>query len=667
MDQITVPGVIASIQPITDFVLSVADKGGLDQSTTYRLRLAVEEIVANIIQHGYQDAGRVGSVTVTVQMNPKELVITLEDTGVPYDPREQHTPSSLSLAAEDRDIGGLGVYLALQSVDAFHYERVNERNRNILMVKRPLRMIDRTLMSKTQQVDQILSRFIASFAHLKNSVTKLNKVVIRLAEALQQHGIQMSVDLQPYVTDVEDNLTGTEESSKRVFDQLAQFQKLLDISALISASLELDEVLNTVMDTVINLTSAERAYLVLRDPDTDQLSVRAARNWDQENLTKDDIVFSQGVVDSVLKNAQSIISLDVQMDERFSALQSVASYNLRSILCIPLIVQGQVTGVLYADNSLQKANFTEDSLPLLSIFANQAAIAIENARLFAESSRKAKLEHELQIGQQIQAGFLPKDLPQVSGWDIAAYFHPARQVAGDYYDVFPMTHNKIGFVVGDVCDKGLGAALFMALFRSLLRAFSQQHHSLSWMDEILDYEQVGKRRTSVEERRGLLSSGTVGMKTAISLTNDYIAINHGEANMFATMIFGVIDLHTASLTYVNGGHNPPLLIAADGRVKEKLAVTGPAVGMLPNIEFDSRQTHFEPGDRLICFTDGVVEARNPKGEFFTEGRLLELVQAVPNQTAAYMVKQIRDSVHIHMADADQFDDITLLIVQRLQS
>jgi sigma-B regulation protein RsbU (phosphoserine phosphatase) len=276
-----------------------------------------------------------------------------------------------------------------------------------------------------------------------------------------------------------------------------------------------------------------------------------------------------------------------------------------------------------------------------------------------------KLERDLQIGRQIQADFLPDEdkLPQPAGWGIATRFHPAREVAGDFYDVFLLTGDKVGLVIADVCDKGVGAALFMALSRSLIRAFAEQHRPLGWMDSLTSTRSAAASDKVAKRRRMLLSAGT-GALLAVKLTNDYIADNHGDMNMFATLFFGVLDPATGVLTYVNGGHDPPAIVGLDGVVKTRLEPTGPAVGMLPNMDFDIQQITLEPGDLLMAFSDGVPDARNPEGERFTLERLwLLLEQSAPSVTA--LLDRIEAALRAHIADVDQYDDITMLAVQRV--
>jgi phosphoserine phosphatase RsbU/P len=270
------------------------------------------------------------------------------------------------------------------------------------------------------------------------------------------------------------------------------------------------------------------------------------------------------------------------------------------------------------------------------------------------------LERELEIGRRIQASFLPQEIPQLPGWEIAARFQPARQVAGDFYDLFSLVQNRrLGLVIGDVCDKGVGAALFMALFRTLIRAFAQQHYALRWMDTLAE---EGPARRTRSGRPVLPSTGTSALRNAIELTNNYIANTHGSTYMFATVFLGVLDPSDGLLLYVNGGHEFPIVVNPTG-IKERLEPTGPLVGIIPGAQFEIQSVSIEPGDTLVAFTDGVTEAQNSAGEFFGRERLYALL-AQPASTATELLDAIQSSVREFMGEADPSDDIALLAVRR---
>jgi serine phosphatase RsbU (regulator of sigma subunit) len=262
-----------------------------------------------------------------------------------------------------------------------------------------------------------------------------------------------------------------------------------------------------------------------------------------------------------------------------------------------------------------------------------------------EWDRIQRIEFELEKGQAIQREFLPRFIPDLPNWEIATWFQPAGKVSGDFYDVFMLQGGHVGLVIGDVCDKGVGSALYMALFRSLIRVFSTQK-------EYLQEPVAGQVDTC----------DPVACLQAVSLTNEYIARIHGDEGMFATIFFGVLDPASGRLTYVNGGHEP-LQHIGGGKVKECLKPTGPAVGMMPDMQFNIQQICLDPGDILVGYTDGVTEARSQKDELFTRRRLDALFES-PSSTASHLLKQIQSQLLAFVGQAPQNDDVTMLAVQR---
>lgn len=255
------------------------------------------------------------------------------------------------------------------------------------------------------------------------------------------------------------------------------------------------------------------------------------------------------------------------------------------------------------------------------------------------------LERELEIGREIQKGFLPSRLPQVDGWEIAVYFKAAHEVAGDFYDAFLLPDGNLICVVGDVCDKGVGAALFMTLFRSLIRVTAttdlfndgNAFHFLSPVDRL---------------------------QHVLSFTNNYISNTHGEASMFATLFIGIINLQDGTLTYANCGSEPPCLSIKDGEMKT-LRPTGTVVGLFPEAQFSIKETSMEPDDLILIFTDGIPDARNEANTEF--GRDPVFARISSTQTATGIVKGIIADLENFIGHAQQFDDITLLAIQRTSS
>ena len=275
-----------------------------------------------------------------------------------------------------------------------------------------------------------------------------------------------------------------------------------------------------------------------------------------------------------------------------------------------------------------------------------------------------KLNQELEKGRQMQLNFLPSELLQITDWEISAFFKPAQQVAGDFYDTFPVMEKYVGLVIADVCDKGVGAALFMALFRSLIRIFAAQSAMRKAYEHFNPKESISDQ-TLIDINKSCELTPTHILE-AVSLTNNYVAEYHGDLGMFATLFFGILDPITGLLTYINGGHEPLFIINTQGEIKQQLNSTGPAVGMLPNLKFKIAETYLESGDILLGYTDGVPEARAVGGEFFTNKRLHDIL-TTPVASGNILLNKITESVINHIGEADQFDDITLLAVQRSHS
>jgi phosphoserine phosphatase RsbU/P len=272
-------------------------------------------------------------------------------------------------------------------------------------------------------------------------------------------------------------------------------------------------------------------------------------------------------------------------------------------------------------------------------------------------------EREEEIARRIQGSFLPRELPKVQGWNLATYLEAAQTVGGDFYDAFLLSGGRrMGVVIADVCDKGIGAALFMALIRSLLRAFADQHYSLGWMDMVEDKNKEMEPIRPVESRRKLLTTGTTALKNAVDLTHQYVLKNHGHTSMFATLFFAVIDPRTGVVTYINAGHEAPVVLGG-GHIKRRLEPTGVAIGLPIEIGFEIQQFTLNEGDTLFAYTDGVTDARDPQKNFFTEDRLLALLEE-PADSAEALLERIAHELKRHMSIEDQYDDITMLAVQR---
>jgi serine phosphatase RsbU (regulator of sigma subunit) len=265
------------------------------------------------------------------------------------------------------------------------------------------------------------------------------------------------------------------------------------------------------------------------------------------------------------------------------------------------------------------------------------------------------LTREMDVARNIQRDFLPEKLPLAMGVQLEAALQPAREVSGDFYDAFLLPPSgAVVLVVGDVCDKGVGAALFMALFRSLIRASADPIGGGA-------IQMIGGRRTLVRQALESASAADLLVRVA-GFTNDYIARLHGRTNMFATVFLAALDPRDGQLDYVNAGHEPAIVIAPDGTTLE-LRPTGPALGLMPDMAFNASQAKLERGHSLFAFTDGLVEARGPAGEAFGNGRLRDAMRA-NSTSAAKLVPGVMAALKAFTGQAEPHDDVTLLAATR---
>lgn len=297
----------------------------------------------------------------------------------------------------------------------------------------------------------------------------------------------------------------------------------------------------------------------------------------------------------------------------------------------------------------------EDYLPRAftpAVLRARVSAALDRRRL-----RDAQaLRREMAVARSIQRDFLPESLPVPRGVQLAAALHPARQVSGDFYDAFMLAPSgNVFLVVGDVCDKGVGAALFMALFRSLIRASADPVEGGA-------IQMIGGRRTLV--RQSLEAATPADLLTRVAgFTNNYIARLHGRTNMFATVFMAVLNPISGELCYVNAGHEPALVVEPGGPVRE-LRPTGPALGLMADAGFNAVGGILERGHCLIAFTDGLAEARSPAGEVFGGERLRQVLLDNCAVTASDLVQRVTDSLQAFTRHAEPHDDLTLLVAAR---
>jgi len=402
---------------------------------------------------------------------------------------------------------------------------------------------------------------------------------------------------------------------------------LYKISGEINSTLDFDEALDRAIDGLMQVTKAQRGFLMIADHDAGTLDVHVARGIDGETIEKEG--YSTTIVNQVVETEQSLLTNNAQFDTRFDAGASIILRGLRAILCAPMMVQDRLVGVVYVDTTMKSGAFRPSDQALLDAACGIAARAIENARLFKVAVEKGRLERELQMASEIQRNLLPSTLPNVQGYEIAPYWVAAREVAGDFYDAFELQDGRFGTVIADVSDKGAPAALFMAVARTLIRSSAY--------------------------------TGATPVETMWH-TNDLLVPDAEESGMFVTVFYSEFQEGGKSIN-VNGGHNPPAHYHASTGQVEYMPTGGRALGWFPGNVFEAVETQLNPGDFIVYYTDGLTEAENPAGEPYGEDRLSEAMKKVAGESALTIRDYILKDVDVFCDGNPPFDDITMLVVR----
>lgn len=402
---------------------------------------------------------------------------------------------------------------------------------------------------------------------------------------------------------------------------------LYQISGWINSSLDFDTSLDNAIDAVMNVTSAQRGFLMTHDADEGGLRVLVARNIDGETIEREG--YSTTIVNEVIRSRQPILTNNAQFDDRFAIGQSIIMRGLRAILCTPMLVQDRLVGVVYVDTAMKAGVFRPEDMSLVTAVSGLAAQAIENARLYRVAREIGRLERELQMAREIQRSLLPMQLPTLPGYEIAAHWEAAREVAGDFYDTFHLNDDAFAAVIADVSDKGAPAALFMAMTRSLIRSHATAGYSA---------------------------------EDTVNHANDLLLLDSEHNGMFVTLYYSEFDRGGRS-THVNAGHNPPLVYRhAPGHV-EFMPIGGRALGWFPDNPLRLLSLQLEPGDVILYYTDGLTDAENPDGEPYGAGRLASAFRQCADKSAAKIRDILLADVLEFCSGQAPFDDITMLVVR----
>jgi phosphoserine phosphatase RsbU/P len=412
-------------------------------------------------------------------------------------------------------------------------------------------------------------------------------------------------------------------SKTHVMQGNPQVRALVRAARELTSHRSLSEVFEVIMDLSMEAVAAGRGVLMTLEGDN--LEVRAVRGQGFQ--------ISSTVRDRVIKDRSSILVRDTSLEEAFRERKSIVAQQIRSLLAVPLQTNDRVIGLIYLDSPNMIRQFTREDLNLLTVMANVAAIRIETARLNEVEQNEKFYAKELSQAAQIQQGLLPACAPKVNGYELSGYNAPCRTVGGDYYDFLPFPDGKIGLIVADVSGKGLPASLMM---------------------------------TSLQARVHVLFEDGNNLAQKVTKLNAAVARNC-PAGKFITFFMGVLDPATGEFTYCNAGHNPPLIVRADGSV-EKLEAGGIVLGILPVSSFDEAKAHVGPGDTIVLYSDGVTEQFAPDvDEEFGEDRLGEVVAGHRLANVDSLIHIVNDAVTTFTHNAPAADDFTLLLARRFAS
>jgi serine phosphatase RsbU (regulator of sigma subunit) len=406
-----------------------------------------------------------------------------------------------------------------------------------------------------------------------------------------------------------------------------ELRRLYETTLDITRQLEIDKLLDLIIHRAAELLHAESGNFYFYDEKRDELVPSApygAHVVERLNSFKP----GEGASGRVFLSGEPLVVQDYDLWEGRSPRIPRGRYG--RVLHVPVKRGNEVVGVMSVNRPLSAPPFSEEDTRLLLLFASQAAIAIENARLYRVAIEKARLERELQVAREVQSSLVPRRAPVLDGWDLSIYWQPAREVSGDFYDFVRLRDGRLGIVIGDVTGKGMPAALMMATTRALLRGATLRVDS---PDKVL------------------------------ASVNDLLQPDI-PPNTFVTAFYAMLDVSTGRLAFANAGHDLPYQRTDQGVLQ--LRATGLPLGLMPGVTYECKETFINPGDLILFYSDGLVEAHNPQREMFGFPRLASLA----GQTLLGMdlidtvVAELRAFTGPHW---DQEDDITIVALDRCPS
>jgi len=430
-------------------------------------------------------------------------------------------------------------------------------------------------------------------------------------------------------------LTGRRNPTTEIL--VSQTSSRTDLLGLISkvgvtllSATGLDDTLDQIASLVFEAVPAERVVIMQRDESADGgLQVKVARRRG-ESEPLDEVRISRNVMAEVMENGKAVLTSDAQHDPKFAS-QTMVLQGIRSVLAVPLSVdERHIFGLIYADSPTHETTFKEEHLDILTTLASVASIRVENASLLDERMNRERMERELELATEIQQRFQPAGPPKVEGYDFQGISFSCYEIGGDYYDFIPRHNGNMMLALGDVSGKGTAAALLMSSLHAAIHA------------------QVSAKRDLSD--------------TVVSI-NEYLAENT-PSNRFVTLFISELDPQTGEITFINAGHNPPLVVRANGSI-ERLESGGLPLGLMGFAQYEVGKATLGSGDVLFVYSDGVSEANDIDENEFGMERLQAVLATNVGRTASGIRDKVESALSEFTGTAPANDDITLLIVKRL--
>jgi phosphoserine phosphatase RsbU/P len=413
----------------------------------------------------------------------------------------------------------------------------------------------------------------------------------------------------------------------RLEQKVKRLSTLIEVNALISSTLNLEQILESVMSISKQVMNADASSLMLIDEKTDELVYQVALGAVGEKLKQEfRLKMGQGIAGTVAQEGRPLLLEDVYTHPKFHRAHDEATgYRTRSMITVPLKVGERITGVAQVINRLDNNPFDQDDLELFIALCSLAAISIENAKMHKSLMEKQRFVKDMEFARTVQESFLPQKTPEITNYRFSSHYTPAQEVGGDFYDFIRLDRNRTGIVIGDVSGKGVPAALYMAKLGSDLRtlAFTEKDPA-----------------------------------TALERLNDLLA-ERSRRGMFATLLYIELDSPTGKLTISNAGHLPPIIKKADGSVMRLSTAGGSPIGILMGMKFGQEAALLGQGDTVILYTDGIIEAMNAREELYGYERFEALIRKAPSDPEG-LKSAIIEEVNRFTGLSPQHDDMTMV-------